>query len=92
MGANAFQLAVVAGYEVYSTASPQNFQLVRRLGATEVYDYHDASHADALIAALQGKMVAGALAINPGAVTLAAKVLSCTDSIKFIADAGPPPS
>jgi NADPH:quinone reductase-like Zn-dependent oxidoreductase len=92
VGSNAIQLAVAAGYEVYSTASPKNFNLVRRLGATEVYDYHDECHAEAIIAALNGKKVVGALAINPGAVALADKVLNHTDSVKFIADAGPPPS
>ena len=92
VGCNAIQLAVAAGYEVYSTASPKNFELVRRLGVTQVYDYHDENHADAMIAALKGKKVVGALTINTSGVALATKVLNNTDSVKFMADAGPPPS
>ena len=91
VGSNAIQLAVAAGYEVYSTASPKNFDLVRRLGATNVYDYHDEGHVEAIIADLNGKKVAGALAINSGGVALTGKVLNHTNSKKFIADAGPPP-
>jgi NADPH:quinone reductase-like Zn-dependent oxidoreductase len=92
VGSNAIQLAVAAGYEVYSTASPKNFEFVRRLGVAKVYDYSDEGHTEAIIAALDGKKVAGALAINPGGVSLAGKVLNRTNSVKFIADAGPPPT
>ncbi|KAL9080587.1 MAG: hypothetical protein Q9157_000642, partial [Trypethelium eluteriae] len=85
-------LAVAAGYEVHTTTSPKNFDLVRRLGATHVVDYHDmTTAADALVAGLHGKDLAGALAINPGGVTLTGKVLAAVpNSVKFIADAGPP--
>jgi NADPH:quinone reductase-like Zn-dependent oxidoreductase len=41
VGCNAIQLAVAAGYEVVSTSSPKNFDLLRSLGATEVFDYND---------------------------------------------------
>jgi NADPH:quinone reductase-like Zn-dependent oxidoreductase len=91
VGASAVQLAAAAGYEVYSTSSPKNFELVKRLGAAAVFDYHDEGCADAIAAALEGKKVAGALSINPGGVAICAKVLRTTDSVKYIADAGPPP-
>ncbi|KAI1452557.1 GroES-like protein [Annulohypoxylon moriforme] len=91
VGASAVQLAAAAGYEVYTTASPKNFELVKKLGATGVYDYHEDGAADSIIAALKGKKVAGALTINPGGVALSGKVLNATDSVKNIADAGPPP-
>ncbi|KAI1097905.1 GroES-like protein [Jackrogersella minutella] len=91
VGASAIQLAVAAGYEVYSTASPKNFELVRRLGASGVYDYHEDSAADDIAAALKGKKVIGALTVNPGGVAISGKVLNNTDSVKNIADAGPPP-
>ncbi|KAI1140105.1 GroES-like protein [Hypoxylon sp. FL0543] len=91
VGANAVQLAAAAGYEVYSTASPKNFDLVGRLGASGVFDYHEDDVADKIIAALKGKKVAGALTINPGGVAISGKVLDNTDGVKSIADAGPPP-
>ncbi|KAI0388776.1 GroES-like protein [Xylariaceae sp. FL0594] len=92
VGSNAIQLAVAAGYEVYSTASRANFELVRGLGATAVFDYHDDACAADMVAALRGKEVVGAMSINPGGVAICADVLKNTNSTKmFIADAGPPP-
>lgn len=41
MGCTAIQFAVAAGYEVIATASPANFELVKGLGATYVFDYRD---------------------------------------------------
>ncbi|KAI0748384.1 GroES-like protein [Daedaleopsis nitida] len=35
------RLAALSGYKVISTASPRNFDLVKSLGATEVFDYKD---------------------------------------------------
>ncbi|KAK2591237.1 hypothetical protein QQS21_011079 [Conoideocrella luteorostrata] len=91
VGTSAVQLAKAAGYEVLSTASPKNFDLVRRLGAREVFDYHDPGCADAVVSALEGKKLAGAMAINSGGDALCAHVLRSTDGVKFIASAGPPP-
>ena len=39
-GSNAIQLAVAAGYEVITTASPRNFAFVKELGASEAFDYN----------------------------------------------------
>jgi NADPH:quinone reductase-like Zn-dependent oxidoreductase len=39
VGSNAIQLAVAAGYEVITTASPKNFDYVKKLGASQVFDY-----------------------------------------------------
>ncbi|KAL6233345.1 hypothetical protein BDW75DRAFT_232086 [Aspergillus navahoensis] len=39
VGSTAIQLAVSAGCEVVSTASPKNFNYVRKLGAAHVFDY-----------------------------------------------------
>ncbi|KAF2659341.1 GroES-like protein [Lophiostoma macrostomum CBS 122681] len=91
VGANAIQLAVAAGYDVYTTASPKNFELVWRLGAKEVFDYHDEGVAEKLIVSLEAQKLVGALGINAGGVALAGKVLNSTESVRFIADAGPPP-
>lgn len=66
VGSCAIQLAVAAGYEVVTTASPRNFEYVRQLGASEVFDYRDAKVVDALVRYLSGRDVVGALAIASG--------------------------
>jgi NADPH:quinone reductase-like Zn-dependent oxidoreductase len=64
VGCNAIQLAVAAGYEVISTSSPKNFDLLRSLGAGEVFDYKDPHIIDKIVNAMEGKLLAGALAIG----------------------------
>ena len=41
VGQYAIQFAKLGGLRVLTTASPKNFDLVRGLGADEVFDYHD---------------------------------------------------
>ena len=41
MGQYAIQFAKLGGFRVITTASPKNFELVKGLGADEVFDYHD---------------------------------------------------
>jgi NAD(P)-dependent dehydrogenase (short-subunit alcohol dehydrogenase family) len=90
-GSNAVQLAVAAGYEVISTASPKNFEYVMKLGASHVFDYHLDTHtlADKMLAALEGKVLVGALAIGEGSVDACAAVLErhADTTNKFIASA-----
>lgn len=64
VGSNAVQMAVAAGYEVYSTSSPKNFDYVKDLGAACVFDYNSASLAPEVAEAFAGKTTAGALAIG----------------------------
>ncbi|PLB51388.1 putative glucose-repressible alcohol dehydrogenase [Aspergillus steynii IBT 23096] len=52
-------LGVAAGYDVITTSSPKNFVYARRLGASEVFDYHDAAVEENLVRALHGKTLAG---------------------------------
>ncbi|KAL2075051.1 hypothetical protein VTL71DRAFT_8831 [Oculimacula yallundae] len=59
MSCNAIQLAVAAGYEVITTASPKNFEYVKKLGASQVFDYNSKTVVEDLIQALQGKNMAG---------------------------------
>ncbi|RDW72675.1 zinc-binding alcohol dehydrogenase family protein [Aspergillus mulundensis] len=40
-GTLAIQFAKLSGYRVLTTCSPHNFDLVKKLGADEVYDYRD---------------------------------------------------
>ena len=66
VGSCAIQLAVAAGYEVVTTASPRNFEYARGLGAHHVFDYNDADIVATLVKHLDGQDMAGALAIAVG--------------------------
>ncbi|ODV89699.1 hypothetical protein CANCADRAFT_32875 [Tortispora caseinolytica NRRL Y-17796] len=46
VGQAAVQAAALAGYKVVATASPHSFDLVKKLGATAVLDYHDSDVAE----------------------------------------------
>lgn len=43
VGLYAIQIATLAGYQVVTTCSPKNFELVKSLGAVAAYDYSDVS-------------------------------------------------
>ncbi|KAI1774982.1 GroES-like protein [Hypoxylon cercidicola] len=92
VGANAVQLAAAAGYEVISTSSPKNFDLVKRLGASRVLDYHSKTLARDLLAAVRGKHLAGAYAVGDGSVEACTEVLRrhAGAKRKFVAFAGAP--
>jgi NADPH:quinone reductase-like Zn-dependent oxidoreductase len=62
VGSNAIQLAVAASYKVITAASPKNFDYVKKLGASQVFDYHSKTVVHDLINAFKGKTIAGALA------------------------------
>ena len=47
-GTLAIQFAKLSGYKVITTCSPHNFDLVKGLGADEVYDYKDTSTASTI--------------------------------------------
>lgn len=49
VGSNAIQLAVAAGYEVFTTASAGNFDHVLKLGAARVFDYRSTTVCDDLV-------------------------------------------
>lgn len=61
VGSNGVQLARAAGYEVLATASEKNFDYVKGLGASQVFDYRRESVAEDLVEALKGKTLAGVL-------------------------------
>jgi hypothetical protein len=44
-----------AGYEVITTASPKNLDYVKKLGASQAFDYKSLTSRDDLIAALKGE-------------------------------------
>ncbi|KAG0646231.1 dehydrogenase [Hyphodiscus hymeniophilus] len=85
VGLNAIQLAKAAGYEVITTASPKNFELVKHLGATKVFDYRSKTVVADIIRALDQKKVAGALTMGRGAAEACRDILKHCHGKKFIA-------
>jgi NADPH:quinone reductase-like Zn-dependent oxidoreductase len=89
VGSNAIQLAVAAGYEVVTTASPRNFDYVRALGASQVFDYRSKTVVQDIIAAFRGKTLAGALAVGAGSAEPCVDIVHACTGKKFIAMASP---
>lgn len=94
VGSCTIQLAVAAGYEVISTSSPKNFDYVKKLGASQVFDYHSPTIKEELVAAFQGKTTAGAIAnggfslldgSGPPLVETCAAIVSSCPGKKFVA-------
>jgi NADPH:quinone reductase-like Zn-dependent oxidoreductase len=90
VGSNAIQLAVAAGYEVITTSSPRNFSYVRRLGASQVFDYHEKTVVADIIQALKGKTIAGALAIGAGSAERCSAIVHASHGNQFVSMASPP--
>ncbi|KAK0516281.1 hypothetical protein JMJ35_000884 [Cladonia borealis] len=85
VGSNAIQLAIAAGYQVISTASPKNFEYVKKLGASEVFDYKNASVGDDLVNTLSGKTIAGVFdCIGGPAWSICIDVIHKSTGTKFI--------
>ncbi|KAI9890312.1 MAG: hypothetical protein M1814_004222 [Vezdaea aestivalis] len=55
-GTLAVQFAALSGLDVLTTSSPHNFDLLRSLGASKTFDYHDADVAEQISAATGGKL------------------------------------
>ncbi len=87
VGCNAIQLATAAGYEVIATASPQNHELLKKLGAVEVFDYRSPTVIRDIISAFKNRTSAGAIAIGPGSLSSCIDVLGACKGRKFIAQA-----
>lgn len=90
VGCNAIQLATLAGYEVFTTASPRNFALCKKLGATQVFDYNSKTIVADMLSALKDKTAAGALTIGEGGAEACMEVLSKVKGNKFISMASFP--
>jgi len=83
---NTIQLAVAAGYEVVTTASPKNFEYMKELGASQVYDYRSPTVVDELLKAFEGKKTAGVLdCIGGSAWGSCMNVVLKTNGAKFVA-------
>ena len=59
VGSNAVQLVTAAGYDVIATCSKKNFDYVKGLGATQVFDYKDADVTKIIAAELDKGECAG---------------------------------
>jgi NADPH:quinone reductase-like Zn-dependent oxidoreductase len=59
VGSMTTQLATAAGVRVIAIASARNFDLCRRCGAAEVFDYHDAAFVEKVIEAATSSKQAG---------------------------------
>ncbi|KAL9639048.1 MAG: hypothetical protein Q9164_001183 [Protoblastenia rupestris] len=90
VGSNAIQLAVAAGYQVITTASPKNFDYVKKLGASQVFDYKSEKVVADLIGAFKSQVSAGALAIGDGSADPCVEVVDKSEGKKFVALANPP--
>jgi NADPH:quinone reductase-like Zn-dependent oxidoreductase len=90
VGSNAIQLAVAAGYEVITTASPRNFDYARSLGASHVFDYHSPTCVADIIKAVGARELAGALAIGLGSGNPCVDVVASCAGRKFVALASAP--
>lgn len=91
VGTNVIQLAIASGYEVFTTASPKNFEYCKKLGASQVFDYHSESLVQDLVDAFKGKVCAGGFAVSPGSEQTVANVVAKVEGSKFVASAPSPP-
>jgi NADPH:quinone reductase-like Zn-dependent oxidoreductase len=90
VGSNAIQLGVAAGYEVFTTASPSNFDCVKKLGASQAFDYKSKTVSADMIAAMKGKTAAGALSCGSNGAEACMAILDQCQGNKFISLAAYP--
>lgn len=90
VGSDAIQLAAAAGYEVFTTALPKNFDYVKSLGASQVWDYRSTTIIEDIVAAFKGKTSPGALAIGDTSGVPVGKIISLIDGRKLVSLANPP--
>jgi NADPH:quinone reductase-like Zn-dependent oxidoreductase len=87
VGSNAIQLAVAAGYEVITTASPKNFGYVKMLGAVKAFDYRSKTVVVDIIEEFAKRKSAGAIAIGNGSIEPCIDIIGASKGRKFIATA-----
>ncbi|KAI0426286.1 GroES-like protein [Xylaria sp. FL1042] len=85
VGSNAIQLAVASGYEVLTTSSPTNFAHCSALGASHVFDYHDANLTQNLTAAFKGKHCAGGISCVPASNATVFEVVNASEGSRTVA-------
>jgi NADPH:quinone reductase-like Zn-dependent oxidoreductase len=87
VGSNAIQLAAAAGFEVITTTSPKNFEFVKKLGASQCFDYSSPTVVMDVLAAFKDKLSAGAFDAIGGDIawTPILDIVKQTEGIKFVA-------
>lgn len=90
VGCNANQLAVAANYEVITTCSAANFELMKKLGAVQAFDYSSKTVVPDIVRAFKDKTTAGALTMGTGAVEACLDILPQCHGSKFISVASYP--
>jgi len=90
VGCNAIQLAVASGYVCVATASAHNADMVKGLGASEVFDHASPTIVDDLIAALRGRRLAGTLHATGNMADCLAVVRQCEGARRVAATLPPP--
>ncbi|OAQ75365.1 zinc-binding oxidoreductase CipB [Purpureocillium lilacinum] len=86
VGSNGIQLCVAAGYEVIAVASARNFDYVKRLGASEAFDYNSATVKEDLLNAFKDRELAGVLdCIGSAAWATCVEVAQKSHGRKFVA-------
>jgi NADPH:quinone reductase-like Zn-dependent oxidoreductase len=85
VGGNAIQLAVAAGYRVITTASPRNFDYVKRLGANQVFDYNSVTVRRDIKHSLRGAKLAGALALGAKSAAACIDIAASSKGKRFVA-------
>ncbi len=92
VGSQAIQLAVAAGYEVITTASPRNFDALEALGAVMVFDYNSPTVEPDIIAALSTRTLAGAVSFGTTGAPACVHIAGASKGNRFIAIGTPPVS
>ncbi|MGK2911507.1 MAG: zinc-binding alcohol dehydrogenase family protein [Sphingobium sp.] len=90
VGCNAVQLAVASGYTCVATASARNVDMVKGLGASEVFDHASPTIVDDVIAALGGRRLAGTLHATGNMAECLAVVSRCEGTRRVAATLPPP--
>ena len=89
VGSNAIQLAVAAGYEVITTASPRNFDYVRSLGASMVFDYNSPAVVPDIVTAFASRTLAGAIAFGTTSAASCVRIARSCQGRRFVSMATP---
>ena len=92
VGSQAIQLAVAAGYEVITTASPRNFESLTNLGAALVFDYNSPTVEQDIIAALSSRTLAGAVSFGTTGAPACVRIAGASKGNRFVAIGTPPVS
>lgn len=90
VGSNAIQLAKAAGLEVFSTSSPRNFEYLKSLGASKVFDYSSETVTADLVAELDRTTCAGIFHAT-GSVEMCLQIAGKTKADLFVATTSPIP-